>query len=112
MNFSWFDGLQHCGPTADGEQLRLDDTQINIHLSRPQLDNRLTGENQENLLVAMYAWDSTMNSAMACSPPPVTPAAACCSNIPELQNPDVNPQVSGNHTLAFNHKQGPRPLNR
>ena len=35
------------------------------------------------------------------------PAAACCSTIPELQNPDVNPRVAGDHAWVFPAGEAP-----
>jgi len=72
-----------------------------IHFSRRNPFDALSTEDSSKLVVAMFAWDGNSfvgneywNGMLSASG---DPAAACCSNIPELLNPDVNPQVGGNN---------------
>lgn len=65
---------------------------------------KLVGENAGKLLVAMYAWDGNAypgneywDGQLAASG---DPAAACCSTIPELQNPLINPYLTADRLLV------------
>ncbi|MBL4846038.1 MAG: DUF4804 domain-containing protein [Planctomycetes bacterium] len=105
LDFSWFGGVNSCGGLRDGEVFQAGGSEITIHFSERDPAAPLQGPDQGKLLVAMYAWDSNafpgneywMGSLSASG----DPAAACCSNIPELQNPDLNPNVSGPSALVF-----------
>ena len=105
LDFSWFSGVNACGGVRDGEVFSAGETQVQIHFSQRDPAAPLRGADTGKLLVAMYAWDSNaypgneywLGSLSASG----DPAAACCSTIPELQNPDVNPRVSGEHALAL-----------
>jgi len=115
LDFSWFGGADVCGGVRDGEVLRAGENAVRIHFSRRDPAAPLRGGDAGKVLVAMYAWDANAFpgneywlGALAASG---DPAAACCSTIPELQNPDVNPRVAGDHALVFPAGGGaPRPL--
>lgn len=115
LDFSWFGDASACGGVPDGDTFSEGGNDVRIHFSRRDPAARLTGDDAGKLLVAAYAWDSNaypgneywLNSLQASG----DPAAACCSTIPELQNPDVNPRVSGDAAVVFGAEgAAPAPL--
>ena len=105
LDFSWFGEADTCGGVKDGDILRIAGNSVRVHFSRRDPAAPLGGDDKGKLLVAMYAWDSNSfpgneywHGSLSASG---DPAAACCSNIPELQNPEVNPKVAGQHALVL-----------
>lgn len=97
IDFSWFKGSQKCGEASDQDIFDNRGHSIKIHFSKRNPADKLTDEDEGKLLIAQYAWDSNSypgneywGGALNASG---DPAAACCSTIPELQNPEINPNV-------------------
>jgi hypothetical protein len=98
INFSWFPAnAQSCGGIADKKVFKTEYNAIKIHFSKRNPADKLRGRDAGKLLVACYAWDGNSypgneywDGALSASG---DPAAACCSSIPELQNPEINPYL-------------------
>lgn len=78
-----------------------DETRKNIHFSLRSPADKLIGENEGKLLIAQYAWDGNSYPGNEYWFPSYCasgdPAAACCSTISQLQNPEINDRVSAKH---------------
>jgi len=88
IHFSWFPDDLPSKPDSLNNQIK-------ISFSKRNPADQLTGDDEGKLIVAMYAWDgnSFPGNEYWCGMLTASgdPAAACCSTIPELQNPLVNP---------------------
>ncbi len=87
-----YSGMKH------GVPFTINGNHIMIHYDLRDAAEELTGDDAGKLLIAQYAWDGNAypgneywEGSLAASG---DPAAACCSMIPELQNPLINPNVS------------------
>ncbi len=97
IDFSWFPATaQKIAGVADGGKLK----NITVHFSERNPADKLTGNDAGKLLVAMYAWDGNAYPGNEYWAGMLTasgdPAAACCSTICELQNPQINPYIKKN----------------
>lgn len=105
IDFSWFTGVDNCCGVYNGGTFKTSPNKIRIHFSKRNPAALLQGVEAEKLLVACYAWDGNsypgneywqglLNASG-------DPAAACCSTIPELQNPEINDRVSATYTKYY-----------
>jgi len=111
VNFSYISPHCEAGELEDGQ--RFPATEVLINFSRRSPFDLLTGEDQGKLVVAMFAWDGNSyvgneywDGLLSASG---DPAAACCSNIPELLNPEVNSKVRGDNLRVATRDRGLLP---
>ena len=98
VDFSYLSGVGSCGGAEDGQIFP--GTDIKIHFSRRDPFAKLEGEDASGkLVVASWAYDGNSfigneywDGALTASG---DPAAACCSQIPEILNPSINRMISG-----------------
>jgi len=91
VDFSWFPPeFVTCGGKEHRESIK----NVRISFSKRNPADKFGPEDENKLLVAMYAWDGNSYPGNEYWGGMLTasgdPAAACCSTIPELQNPDIN----------------------
>lgn len=105
IDFSWFPAAYTtCGGVGDRGVITTHGNSITIHFSKRNPSDRLVGVDAKKLLVAMYAWDGNAYPGNEYWAGMLTasgdPAAACCSTIPELQNPMINHALLTNKPLV------------
>ena len=107
LDFSWFPSeYQTCGGIGNLGLFKTPHNAIMIHFSKRNPADKLVGKDEVKLLVAMYAWDGNAYPGNEYWAGHLTasgdPAAACCSTIPELQNPLINLNVSSKQLFTVN----------
>jgi hypothetical protein len=106
VDFSWIKENRDpaiFGGVSEGQMVKTADiNEVKIHFSRRDPAERLVGIDKGKLLVACYAWDGNAypgneywDGSKSASG---DPAAACCSTIAELQNPEINTEYATGQT--------------
>jgi len=111
IDFSWI-GEEDINELVNGKDFP--ESNMKIHFSKRNPFDALPEEKSEKLMVAMFAWDGNSYvgneywaGALSSSG---DPAAASCSLIPELMNPDINPRVKGNNLHVASPEFGVLPF--
>lgn len=110
LDFSYFpSNVSSCGKARDGEFLPdAKGNQIQIHFSKRDPAQNLNDSSK--LLVACYAWDGNSYPGneywLGMLGASGDPAAVCCSQLADLQNPEINPLISGDNVfVSSSHDQ-------
>jgi len=111
INFSWIAKNEKVSELQDGKQMQ----GIKIHFSKRNPWDPLPAEDQTKLIVAMFAWDGNSyvgneywSGYLSASG---DPAAAACTTIPELLNPDINwKNIRGNNLKVASREKGLAPI--
>lgn len=104
VNFSWFSKECHFKGEMNENQEILDQNghPVKVQFTKRDPAEQLQGDDKGKLLVASYAWDSNSYPGneywIKMLDGSGDPAAACCSMIAELQNPEINPYISATKT--------------
>ena len=108
LNFSYISPHGEAGQLQNDK--KFEGTDITINFSRRDPFDLLEGPDEGKLVVAMFAWDGNSfvgneywDGLLSASG---DPAAAACSNIPELLNPDVNSMVRGHNLRVATRDRG------
>ncbi len=105
IDFSWFPAENIKYPKREFGK-----NTVKIHYSKRNPAAKLTGKDKDKLVVAMYAWDGNAYSGNEYWDAGRDPdrlfessdsAAACCSTIPELQNPQINSKINGHNVATY-----------
>ena len=99
---------------STGNAIRIRPSKVRGQWRNPA--TKLVGADEGKLLCAMYAWDGGAYPGNEFYEPygmlsgSGDPAAACCSTITELGNPEINPAVCGANTLMCGADGSVTPL--
>merc|ERR1711892_56225 len=113
INFSWVDP-GHNRVFKDGRDFK--ESNIKIHVSRRDPFQTVESKDEAKLVVAMFAWDGNSYVGNEYWDGMLTasgdPAAASCSFIPELLNPDINSAIGGDNLYVASPWHGILPYEK